>query len=117
MLSSDFGHIHTHRHVWTQAVGEHADTHMCPVDLQGASLGTVQFLQPTAHISGAPLVAQVVRNPPAVQETRVRSLGQEGPLEKGMAGLPTPVFLPGESHGQRSLVGYGVIKSQTRLSN
>ena len=31
-------------------------------------------------------------------------LGQEDPLEEGMA--TTPVFLPGESHGQRSLVGY-----------
>ena len=31
------------------------------------------------------LVAQMVKNPPAVQETRVRSLGQEDPLEKGMA--------------------------------
>ena len=31
--------------------------------------------------------------------------GQEDPLEKGMA-LPTPVFLPGEFHGQRSLVCY-----------
>ena len=34
--------------------------------------------------------------------------------------LPTPVFLPGEFHGQRSLVGYivhGVAKCQTRLSN
>ena len=32
---------------------------------------------------------------------------------------PTPVFLPGESHGQRSLVGHspGVTKSQTQLSN
>ena len=34
---------------------------------------------------------------------------------------PTPVFLPGESHGQRSLAGsmgvYGVAKSQTQLSN
>ena len=34
---------------------------------------------------------------------------------------PTPVFLPGESHGQGCLVGYniihGVAKSQTRLSN
>ena len=39
-----------------------------------------------------------------LQETWVRSLGQEGPLEEGMA--ITPVFLPGESHGQRSLVGY-----------
>ena len=25
---------------------------------------------------------------------------------EGRAGQPTPVFLPGESHGQRSLVGY-----------
>ena len=32
-------------------------------------------------------------------------------------GNPIPVFLPGKSHGQRSLVGYshGVTKSQTRL--
>jgi len=34
----------------------------------------------------------------------VRSLGREDPLEEGMQ--PTPVFLPGESHGQRSLAGY-----------
>ena len=34
----------------------------------------------------------------------VRSLGQEDPLEKGMQ--PTQIFLPGESNGQRSLVGY-----------
>ena len=33
----------------------------------------------------APLVAQTVKNLPAVQETWVRSLGQEDPLEKGMA--------------------------------
>ena len=31
------------------------------------------------------LVAQTVKNPPAMQETQVRSLGQEDPLEKGMA--------------------------------
>ena len=30
-------------------------------------------------------VAQMVKNPPAMQETQVRSLGQEDPLEKGMA--------------------------------
>ena len=34
---------------------------------------------------GAFLVAQMVKNLPAVQETWVRSLGQEDPLEKGMA--------------------------------
>ena len=30
----------------------------------------------------------------------------EDPLEEEGARQPTPVFLPGESHGQRSLVGY-----------
>ena len=33
----------------------------------------------------ASLVTQIVKNLPAVQETRVRSLGWEDPLEKGMA--------------------------------
>ena len=51
----------------------------------------------------ASLVAQMVEKLPAMQETGVRSLGREDSLEKGMA---TPVFLPGEFHGQRSLVGY-----------
>ena len=35
--------------------------------------------------SWASLVAQLVKNPPAVRETRVRSLGWEDPLEKGMS--------------------------------
>ena len=39
-----------------------------------------------------------------MQETQVQSLGQEDPLEEGMA--PTPVFLPGEFHEQKSLAGY-----------
>ena len=33
----------------------------------------------------ASLPAQTVKNPPALQETQVQSLGQEDPLEKGMA--------------------------------
>ena len=41
---------------------------------------------------------------PGMQETQVRSLGQKDPLEKEWQ--PTPVFLPGEVHGQRSLAGY-----------
>ena len=43
----------------------------------------------------ASLVAQIVKNLPAVQETQVPSLGQEDLLEKGMT--TTPVFLPGEA--------------------
>ena len=37
------------------------------------------------------------------QEMLVRSLSQQDPLEEGK---PTPVFLPGESLGQRTLAGY-----------
>ena len=33
----------------------------------------------------ASLVAQMVKNPPAMQETQIQSLGREDPLEKGMA--------------------------------
>ena len=50
-------------------------------------------------------MAQMVKNLPAMQETQVRSPGREDPLGDG-GWQPTPVFLPGESHGQRSLVGY-----------
>ena len=43
-------------------------------------------------------------NLPAMQETRDQSLGPEDPWRREWQ--PTLVFLPGESHGQRSLVGY-----------
>ena len=52
--------------------------------------------------SWASLVAQKVKNLPVTWEIWVRSLGWEDPLEKGMA--TRSVLLPGESHGQRSLV-------------
>ena len=34
---------------------------------------------------GGSLVAQLVKNPPTMQETQVQSLGQEDPVEKEMA--------------------------------
>ena len=42
----------------------------------------------------------MVKNIPAMCKTQLQSLGQEDPLEKN-----TLVFLPGQSHGQRSLGG------------
>ena len=59
-----------------------------------------------AHFLRASPVVQMVKNLPAMQETQVQSLGQEDPLEKGMA--TTPVLLPGEFHRQRSLVGHSL---------
>ena len=51
----------------------------------------------------ASLKTQLVKNPPAVQETPVQSLGWEDPLDKGKA-IYTPIV-------------HGVAKSQTRLSD
>ena len=65
------------------------------------------FLLHSTGVCGASLnycVAQSVKNLPIMQETQVWSLGWEDPLEKEWQ--PTPVFLPGESHRQRSLAGY-----------
>ena len=57
-------------------------------------------------------MAQLVKNPPAMQETWLRSLGWEDPLEKAKA-----------SHQYSGLENYtdctvhGVAESRTRLSN
>ena len=101
-------------------------------------LGKENWFEPQyKHFPGVrtSLVAQRVKPPPTVQETRVWSLGWEDLLETGMAThcsilahptprpphtqkkrelkeifwrrqwQPTPVLLNGKSHGQRSLVG------------
>ena len=52
------------------------------------------------------LVAQMAKNLPAMQETRVWSLGWEDPLENGMAIHSS--ILAWRIHGQRSLVGYSL---------
>ena len=57
----------------------------------------------------------MVKNLPASAED-----SWEGKIPWRRAWQSTPVFLPGESHGQKSLAGYspwGSQKSQTRLSN
>ena len=49
-------------------------------------------------------MAQRLKCLPGMRETRVQSRGQEDPWSRKWQ--PTPVLLPGESHGGRSLVGY-----------
>ena len=46
----------------------------------------------------------MVKDLPAKQKTWCQSLGQEDPLEKGMATHSS--ILAGEFHGQRSVAGY-----------
>ena len=52
-------------------------------------------------------MAQQVTNPPAMwemQEMWVQFLGWDDPLKRKWQ--PTPIYLHGKSHGQRSLAGY-----------
>ena len=51
------------------------------------------------------LVVQLVKNPPAMQESWVRSLGWEDPLEEEMA-THSSTPLPRDFHEQRSWAGY-----------
>ena len=57
-------------------------------------------------------MVQQVKNGPVIQEAQIPSLGQKIPCRRKWK--PTPVFLPGKSHGQRSL-GYSP-KIQMQLS-
>ena len=63
----------------------------------------------------ASLVAQSVKNLPAMRETWVPFLGQEDPLEKEMA--THPVFLPGEFHrGAWQATAHGVARVRYDLA-
>ena len=59
----------------------------------------------------AALVAQMVKNLPAIRETWVQSLDQEDPWRREW--LPIPVFLPGEfmDRGAWQATVHGVTKS------
>ena len=80
--------------------------------LRGSILSSAIFWN-----SWASLVAQLVKNLPAMKETRVRSLGREDPLEKGMAcdgGTQEPCALgghrrtPASKYLGFSYLGHGV---------
>ena len=59
-------------------------------------------------------MAQLVKNPPAMWETWVRSLVWEDPLEKGTA--TTLVFWPGELHELYTPWGHEELDMTERLS-
>ena len=58
----------------------------------------------TYSFKRASLVTQMVKNTPAMQETRFNPWVGKMPWKREW--LPTPVFLPGEFHGERILAGY-----------
>ena len=93
----------------TQKDMESSSKPACKGNAIGTTLGSteehwyIETYRKRRGFSGGP----VVNNLPAIQETqkmRVQSLGWEDPWRR--EGQPTPVFLPGKSCGQRSLVEY-----------
>ena len=62
------------------------------------------------------LVAQKVKNPPTVQEIRVQSLGQEDPMDKGMA-THSRILDNSMERGAWWATVHGITKSWTWLSN
>ena len=69
-----------------------------PSSIPGSGRSPGEGISYPLQYSWASLVAQLVKNLPAMRETWVRSLGWEDPWR--WEGLPTPVFWPGEFHGQ-----------------
>ena len=85
----------------------------CPV---GESSALWLFILNAISFICASLVAQRLKNPLAVQETQVHSLGQEDPLEKAMATHYS--ILPWRIHGTTRLAGYSPWgHKETRVSN
>ena len=71
-----------------------------------------------SSITGASLVAQMVKNPPAMQETWVWSLDREDPLEEGMATHSSILAwsFPVDRGAWQAIV-HGVAKSWTQLKD
>jgi len=64
---------------------------------------SIPFCQPPPFTRSS-LVAGTIKDPPAMQETRFDPWVRKIPWRRKWQ--PTPVFLPEEFYGQRSLVGY-----------
>ena len=70
----------------------------------------------TLILYGASLVAQTVKNPPAMRETWVQALGWEDPLEEGMATHSSVLaWRISMDRGAWQARVHGVTKSQTQL--
>ena len=91
-------------------------------EVETLELKKVPPTQPHSPTDGqVPVVAETGRNPPAIQETQVRSLGRDNPLEKGITAhssiLAWRIPWTEEPDGLQSMESQGVAKSQTGLSD
>ena len=84
-----------------------------PGSISGLGRSTGEGIGYRLQYSWAFLMAQLLKNLPAMWETLVRSLGAEDPCRRER--LPIPVFWPEEFQGLNT--AHGVAKSQTGLSH
>ena len=75
-----------------------------PGSIPGSERSAREGISYPLQYSWASLVAQLVKNPPAIRETWIWALGWEDPLRR--ESLPTLVFWPGEFHGLYSPWGH-----------
>ena len=75
-----------------------------PSSIPGSGVSPEEGVGYPLQYSWASLVAQMVKNLPALRESWVLSLGQEDPLRRKWQ--PTPIFLPGESLWTEEPGGY-----------
>ena len=67
-------------------------------------IGSLRLADTNYYVQDGSLVAQMVKNPPSMQGPGFDLWVRKSPWRREW--LPTQVFLPRESHGQRSLAGY-----------
>ena len=84
-----------------------------PSSIPGLGRSLEEGIYYSLQCSWASLVAQLVKNPPAMQESWAQSLGWEDPLEKGK-GYPLQYS---SLESSMDCIVHGVTKSQTQLSN
>ena len=99
-----------HSSVGKESAYNAGDPGSIPVSGRSTGEGTGYPLQ----YSWTSLVTQLVKNPPAMWETWVRSLGWKDPLKKER--LPIPIFRLGEFHGLYSPWGRKVLDMTEQLS-
>ena len=100
-------HIYTHTHIYIHIymyIYTHTHTHIY-IYMYACPLSNIWIC------TWASVVAQLVKNPPAMRETWVGSLGWEDRLEKGKA--PHSSIRPGASHGLD--IVHGVAESFIKL--